>query len=108
MAEMQIINKRENLLDHQESSVYHNGRPQSQTFKEFFDYIQKQKPQTNAIMMGCLAVVNGGMQFSWGVFNHRTVADRKEDMELCIIISAWFLSAVVGLFLLFSSTNNQK
>lgn len=99
MGEMQQMNISDNLINDQENLSTKNVRKKLQSIKDFGDFCGKQKPQTNAIMMGALAVVNGGMQYGWGIFNHQTVANREEDEELYIVISSWFLTAVVGLFI---------
>jgi hypothetical protein len=91
--------KLDSLISEQDYSLSTNGRPKSQSVTEFIDYCQKHRPQTNALSVGALSVLNGGMQFAWGIFNHHLIGKHEGDKELCFVVGSWFLSAVVGFFI---------
>jgi hypothetical protein len=38
-------------------------------FIQWFDYMQKNKPQTNALVLGLMIVLFGGQNIGWGIFN---------------------------------------
>lgn len=69
------------------------------TFREWIDYIQKHKPQSNALALGAFVILNGGVQFASGIFNHHLVKEREDEIELSAEISSWFAAAIVGFIL---------
>lgn len=84
------------IQGHPERHHHHHERL---SFQEWIDFVQKQKPQSNALGMGMFVILNGGVQNVWGIFNHRLVHDRENEIELFAEISSWFFAAIVGFIL---------
>lgn len=109
MQDSPVMEKKANLLDvdrHQPVAVAAQGRQTRQvveverrTFREWIDYIQKHKPQSNALALGIFVILNGGVQCAWGIFNHHLVKEREDEIELAAEISSWFIAAIVGFIL---------
>lgn len=113
MQDSPSMEKKANLLDvdrnhnHQPVAMSIQARqlrqPQEvderRTFREWIDYIQKHKPQSNALALGAFVILNGGVQFASGIFNHHLVKEREDEIELSAEISSWFAAAIVGFIL---------
>lgn len=106
------MEKKANLLDvdrnhpagapthHQGHLERHNHQHhENLSFREWIDFVQKQKPQSNALGMGMFVILNGGVQNVWGIFNHRLVHEREDEIELFAEISSFFIAAIVGFLL---------
>lgn len=77
----------------------------SRSMKEWILYLEKNKPQGNALVGGLVIMMFSGQQLSWGIFNHNFgshfVNSVPSNMTFWMfwIISSWFMAAVVGGFI---------
>lgn len=73
------------------------------SFTDWIDFYQKNKPQTNALVMGLMVMVFSGSQFAWGNFNNHLTSQPwaggyEDEGEVFWAISSWFIAAIVGFF----------
>lgn len=69
---------------------------------EWIDYLQKMKPQTNAIVTGIMLMLFNGMHLGWGIFNNRLLMQNWTyalSFDLFWLIGGWFATAIFGFVL---------
>lgn len=71
-------------------------------FREWIDFFQKNKPQTNALSAGLMLMVVGGSQIGWGIFNNHIEvqpwASGYEDTGTIFwTIVSFFIAVIPGL-----------
>lgn len=71
-------------------------------FLEWIDFIQKNKPQTNALVAAMMLMVFGGSQIGWGIFNdHIEVQPWASGFEDAgtkfYVITSFFIALIFGL-----------
>lgn len=73
-------------------------------FIEWIDYMQKNKPQTNALVVGVMVIVYGGQNAGWGIFNNHLLAQPwatgyEDKGTVFWAITSWFIAAITGFFI---------
>lgn len=66
---------------------------------EWIDYLQKMKPQTNALVTGIMLILFNGMHLGWGIFNNSIGSLGLQSHEMFWLIGGWFVAAIFGFFL---------
>lgn len=60
-------NEEEKLRNFNESCAAKEQNPRG--IFQWLDYMQKNKPQTNALVIGLMLLIYGGQNIGWGIFN---------------------------------------
>lgn len=71
------------------------------SFFEWIDFIQKNKPQTNALVLALMLMIYSGSQIGWGIFNDHleVIFGGFEDVGTKFyMITSFFIASIVGLF----------
>lgn len=81
----------------------HVTQAKPQSFRQWIEYFQKMKPQTNALSAGLVLMLFNGMHLGWGIFNNHLkaqpwAAGEDEGLVFWSIVS-WFIAAIVGFIL---------
>lgn len=78
----------------------HVTQTKPQNFRQWIEYFQKMKPQTNAVSAGLTLMIFNGMHLGWGIFNNHLKgqpwAAGEDDGLVFWSIVSWFIAAIVG------------
>ncbi|CAO1357373.1 unnamed protein product [Diamesa tonsa] len=81
----------------------HVTQTKPQNCRQWIEYFQKMKPQTNAMSAGLVLMIFNGIHLGWGIFNNHLRGQpwaAGEDEGLVFwSIASWFIAAIVGFFL---------
>lgn len=81
----------------------HVTQTKPQNFRQWIEYFQKMKPQTNALSAGLTLMLFNGMHLGWGIFNNHLKAQPwaagEDDGLVFWSIVSWFIAAIVGFIL---------
>ena len=81
----------------------HVTQTKPQNFRQWIEYFQKMKPQSNALSGGLVIMLFNGIHLGWGIFNNHLkaqpwAAGEDEGLVFWSIVS-WFIAAIAGFFL---------
>lgn len=91
---------KEKFLKHSHACDFKEQNPKG--FFQWIDFVQKNKPQVNALSAGIMLMIYGGSQIGWGIFNnHIEVQAWSTGFEDAgtkfYVISSFFYASVAGL-----------
>lgn len=102
----QTKNKSEDLKSTKkglEDPVYNVVLKEPENIIEWIDYLQKMKPQINALVTGIMLMLFNGMHLGWGIFNNRLLTQQWSFgltfYEIYWLIGGWFVAAIFGFVL---------
>lgn len=75
---------------------------------EWFAYMQKHKPQSNALVGGIIIMIFSGQHLAWGIFNNNFGSQAwisnpmwspQIRFWLFWVVASWFIAGIVGGFI---------
>ena len=85
-----------------EDPFYNVVLKEPENILEWIDYLQKMKPQTNALVTGIMLMLFNGMHLGWGIFNNRLLTQQWTfglTLDMFWLIGGWFVAAIFGFVL---------
>lgn len=86
-----------------EDPFYNVVSKEPENILEWIVYLQKMKPQTNALVTGATLMLFNGMHLGWGIFNNRLLSQKWSFgltfNEMFWLIGGWFVAAIFGFVL---------
>lgn len=77
----------------------HVTQTKPQNCRQWIEYFQKMKPQTNAMSAGLVLMIFNGIHLGWGIFNNHLRGQPWAAGLVFWSIASWFIAAIVGFFL---------